>query len=246
MKKMQVNMIVNSNLCLKDPIQTELGRKMIQHSILMIDEIGIDQFTFKKLARKINSTEPSIYRYFENKHLLFVYLINWYWEWMKVRIDLQTMNIDDPMKKLNKVIGIIVDSSKRNTETPYVNEDALHRIVVREGIKAYHSINIDEDNKGGFFLAYKSLCQQIADILMEVHPGIKYPRSVASMLIETANNNIYFSQHLPRLTDIRGEGEALNQEVIEFISYLVSKLVIPKSSVIQMNQKMKGKKIQTA
>jgi AcrR family transcriptional regulator len=222
---MSVNLTINSNLCLKDPTQTELGRKIIQHSVLLIEEIGIDQFTFKKLAKKISSTEASVYRYFENKHLLFIYLLNWYWEWMKFRIDLQTMNIEDPMRKLKIVLRIIVDSSRRNTETPYIDEDVLHNIVVREGIKAYHSKSVDKENREGYFLAYKSMTKKVADILLEVKPSLKYPHSMASTLIETANNNIYFAQHLPRLTDIReSDGEELTDQVVQLLEYMVDKM----------------------
>jgi hypothetical protein len=41
------------------------------------------------------------------------------------------------------------------------------------------------------------------------------------MLIETANNNIYFAQHLPRLTDIDGKGDALNDAVVEMLECFV-------------------------
>lgn len=222
MNRMSVNLVLNTSLCQKDPIQTELGRKIIQHSILLIEEMGIDQFTFRKLAKKIGSTEASIYRYFENKHLLFIYLINWYWEWVKFRIDLQTMNIEDPVRKMKIILRIIVDSSRRNTETPYIDEDILHAIVVREGIKAYHSKSVDEENEEGYFLAYKSLCKKVADSLLEVNPDLKYPKSFASMLIETANNNVYFAQHLPRLTDIKnGTEDDLSDQVVKLLEYLV-------------------------
>ncbi|MBX7095326.1 MAG: TetR/AcrR family transcriptional regulator, partial [Flavobacteriales bacterium] len=71
---------------LKNPEETELGRNIVGHSILMIEEMGIEQFTFKKLAEKIGSTEASVYRYFENKHQLLLYLISWYWTWLNHRI----------------------------------------------------------------------------------------------------------------------------------------------------------------
>ena len=87
MAPVKINLEINPKLYLKDPQHTQLGRNIIEHSVLMIDEIGLDHFTFKKLAVTISSTEASIYRYFENKHNLFVYLLNWYWEWMIVRID---------------------------------------------------------------------------------------------------------------------------------------------------------------
>jgi AcrR family transcriptional regulator len=70
---------VNSKTYVKDPETSDLGKKIIKNSILLIDEIGFEEFTFKKLGEKIGSNESSIYRYFENKHKLLVYLSSWYW-----------------------------------------------------------------------------------------------------------------------------------------------------------------------
>ena len=48
---------VNDNLYVKTLETSELGKKIIQHSIILIDEIGFE-FTFKKLGeKKINSTK---------------------------------------------------------------------------------------------------------------------------------------------------------------------------------------------
>ena len=244
MDKISLHLVVNSNLYLRDPLQTELGRKIIQHSVIMIDVHGIEQFTFKKLASEIGSTEASIYRYFDNKHRLVVYLINWYWEWVKFRIQLQTMNVHDPLTKMKIVLRIIVDSSKRHMETPYVNEDILHKIVVREGIKAYHSKTVDEENEEGYFLAYKALCSTLADIVLEINPHFKYPRAFASMLIETANNNIYFAQHLPRLTDIDARVDDLNEAVIEMLECFVFNIIDQAPSSKLTFQSPNGLKIQ--
>ncbi len=225
MNNITFNLVLNNKLCQRDPLQTELGRKIIQNSVQLIDRYGIDQFTFKKLATEIGSTEASVYRYFENKHRLFIYLLNWYWEWVRFRIHLQTMNIVDPVERMKKALRIIVDSSKRNLETPYIDEDVLHNIVVREGIKAYHSKTVDEENEEGYFLAYKSLCEMIANFILELNPDFAYPRSFASMLIETANNNIYFAQHLPRLTDLEAQGDALNDAVVKMLECFVFNII---------------------
>lgn len=48
-----IQMKLNERLYLRDPQDTKLGRKIIQHSILLIDEIGFEAFTFKKLADQI-------------------------------------------------------------------------------------------------------------------------------------------------------------------------------------------------
>ncbi|MFZ9029367.1 MAG: TetR/AcrR family transcriptional regulator, partial [Crocinitomicaceae bacterium] len=79
----RVSISVNENVFLKDPTSTELGRKIVRASIDLIDELGFEDFTFKKLALAIGSTEASVYRYFENKHNLLAYLTMWYWGWME-------------------------------------------------------------------------------------------------------------------------------------------------------------------
>jgi AcrR family transcriptional regulator len=219
MKPLVVHLTINPNLYHKDPQKTDLGKKIIEHSVLLIDEIGLDQFTFKKLAEIIGSTEASIYRYFENKHQLFVYLLNWYWEWMIIRIDLNTLNIKSPIERLTISLGVIVDTAKRNTAIEFVDEEVLHRIVVTEGAKGYHHKLVDEENRDGFFLSYKNLCGKIADMILEINGKFPYPRALASMLVETANNNLYFAQHLPRLTDLDGQNEKLSAQLKQMLEF---------------------------
>lgn len=212
---------LNKNLYLKNPMKTELGKRLISDSVILIDQIGLDQFTFKKLALKMKSAEATIYRYFENKHQLFVYLLNWYWEWLAVRIDFNTLNIKSPSKRLRIVIDVIVDTINRNTSIEYINEEALHRIVVREGIKAYHHKLVDEDNREGFFLSYKSLCGKIAAIIKEISPAFAFSRALASTLIETANNNLYFARHLPRLTDLKADDPDFSGQLKQMLEFFV-------------------------
>ncbi len=194
---------LNEKLYHRDPQGTRLGKRIIQHAILLIDEIGFEDFTFKKLAERIQSTEASIYRYFENKHRLLLYLLCWYWEWMKFQIDFNTMNIEDPRERLRIAIATIVDTAKRNTSIDFVDEDILHRIVVSEGTKAYHTKQVDQENNQGFYLTYKSLNKKIADIISTINSNYPYPRALAATLLEMGNNHIYFAQHLPSMTDVK-------------------------------------------
>lgn len=208
-----IQLNLNEKLYLKDPQDTKLGRNIIQHSILLIDEIGFEAFTFKKLAKEIRSTEASIYRYFENKHLLLIYLLNWYWAWMKFSIEFNTMNVKDPQQKLSIAINSIVDTSRRNASISFVDEDVLHRIVLAESTKAYHTKGVDQENKFGFFAAYKSLSKSISDIIQEVAPDYPYPRALSSTLLDMANNHTFFAKHLPSLTDITIKESDLSQVV---------------------------------
>jgi AcrR family transcriptional regulator len=56
----------NFKIFVKDPETSALGKKIIKESIILIDEKGFDNFTFKKLGERIGSNESSIYRYFES------------------------------------------------------------------------------------------------------------------------------------------------------------------------------------
>ena len=82
---------MNEALYLRNPENSELGKGILKFSIQMINEIGFEAFTFKKLAKEIASTEAGIYRYFENKHRLLVYLTAWYWSWLEYQILFQTI-----------------------------------------------------------------------------------------------------------------------------------------------------------
>ncbi len=215
---------LNRSLYSRDPQDSALGRNIIKHSILLIHEIGFESFNFKKLSQEINSTEASIYRYFDNKHLLLLYLTNWYWEWANYLIEINTMNIENPLRKLKIAIRTIVHASSENPAIDYVNENILHNIVINESSKAYHTRTVDEENKMGLFLSYKEVVKRLAGIIAEVNPDFPYKKSLASNLFEMANNQIYFVQHLPRLTDLKNRAGSY-EELEEMLRYFAFKLL---------------------
>ena len=219
-----IKISLNDKLYLRDPQQTNLGQNIIRYSILLIDELGFEDFNFKKLSQKMGSTEASVYRYFENKHLLLIYLVSWYWEWVSYLIDINTMNIDDPVKKLERVIETIVYASKDNPSIDYVNESVLHRLIISEGTKAYHTKQVDKENRDGFFLNYKKLSEKVADIVTKVNANFLYPHTLASNLFEMANNHTYFALHLPRLTDVAVKGDNYG-EVEKMLKYFAFSLL---------------------
>jgi AcrR family transcriptional regulator len=220
----EIKISLNNGLYLKEPQDSKLGRNIIKHSILMIDKFGFESFTFKKLAEEINSTEASIYRYFENKHLLLLFLVNWYWEWVSYLIGINTINVEDPKKKLKIIIHSFVYASKENPSVTYVNESKLHRIVISEGNKTYHTKEVDNENSKGFFKSYKDLAESVSNVISEINPVFKYPFSLATNLFEMSNNHIFFAKHLPRLTDISVEKNEVF-EVESMLNYFANKLL---------------------
>src|SRR5690242_16757158 len=76
---LKISIPVNPAVYLKNPETSDLGRKIIGRSIDLIEKMGFEAFTFGKLSKAINSPEASVYRYFESKHMLLLYLTSWYW-----------------------------------------------------------------------------------------------------------------------------------------------------------------------
>lgn len=215
---------LNDSLYSRDPQNTELGQRILKHSIILIDEIGLENFTFKKLAIEIESTEASMYRYFDNKHQLLLFLTSWYWQWVQYLISIHTLNIEDPERRLQIMMKSIINATSENALTEYINENLLHNIIINEGSKAYHTHDVDEENKHGIFSSYKELAEIIAQAILAINPSFPYPHSLASNILEMANNQVYFAQHLPRLTDIKVPKGDLSQ-LETMMEFFVMKLV---------------------
>lgn len=214
-----IQIVLPAKLYLRDPEQTELGHKIVDHSIKLIDKLGIEKFTFKKLALEINSTEASIYRYFENKHKLLLYLVSWYWSWLEYLIDYETHNIANPVKKLRLAIQVLANSSNYDPNFSHIDEAALHRIVVAESSKAYLTKDVDGENEEGLFQGYKGLCGKLTEIVSAVRPEYPYPKALVITAIATSRKQIFFAQHLPSLTELRVVN-GNNAEIADFLESL--------------------------
>jgi hypothetical protein len=210
---------MNEKLFIKDPEQSELGKKIILHSIQLIHKSGFEIFTFKKLAVNIGTTEAGIYRYFENKHRLLIYLSAWYWSWLEYQVTFQTNNITDPVVKLKRVIKLLATAVENDSSTRYVDESILHQIIITEGTKAYLTKRVSEDNKDHLFKPYKDLCAVIGNIILECSPEYKYPKSLGSTIIEMAHFQNFFMNNLPSLTDFGQDKD--ETEIVRFLEDLV-------------------------
>ncbi len=192
---------VNEKLYVKNPETTELGKKILEKSIVLIDEIGFENFTFKKLGEQIGSNESSIYRYFESKHKLMLYLSSWYWGWIEYRLVFATSNITDSMEKLKRAITIVTDKIEDDTATLHINEAILNSIVISEFTKTLLTKEVEEENKTGYFQVYKRVINRIITLILEVQPNYQYPKSLASSIVEGALHQHYLKKHLKTITD---------------------------------------------
>lgn len=192
---------VNPKIYIKDPETSALGRRIIQNSIALIDEIGFDGFTFKKLGERIGSNESSVYRYFESKHKLLVYLSSWYWSWMEYRIVFATANIPDPSEKLKKAVTLATETIMDDASTDYIDESVLNRIIIAEFTKTFLTKEVDEENKEGFFLIYKRVVNRIVGMITECNPNFPYPKSLASAIMEGSLHQHFIKDHFKTITD---------------------------------------------
>ena len=208
---------LNENLYLRDPQGTELGRRLVGESVRLIDEIGFEQFTFKKLAAEINSTEASVYRYFENKHRLLVYLVAWHWTWLRYQIRFHTHNMAAPDQRLRLALRVLCHAHLDDPDTLGLDEAALYRVVVAEASKSYLTKEVDADNRAGLFQEYKQLAADLVVMVKEIRPDYAFPHALVSTLLEASRKQLFFAQHLPCLTDAADSGVS---PVLPFIEQL--------------------------
>lgn len=217
LSKIQIK--INERVYLKDPESSELGRKIVRQSIALIDTIGLENFTFKKLSKEIGSTEASVYRYFENKHKLLIYLVSWYWNWMEYQLVFQTSNLESPEKVLEKAISTLAKPIEIDNQYEIIDATALHRIVVSESAKAYLTKEVDSDNKEGYFASYKRLTHRVAAMILKLNPNYKFPNALVSIIMESSHQQSYFAKHLPSLTEVKGDDN--EESLIEFLTDLI-------------------------
>lgn len=192
---------INQKIYVKDPESSDLGKRIVERSILMIDEMGFESFTFKKLGTKIGSNESSIYRYFENKHKLLLYLTSWYWGWLEYQLVFSTNSIANPKTKLEKAIEIVTKTTVEDSAFSHINEVLLNKIVINEYSKSYLTKEVDTENKEGYFVIYKRLVTRISQMIKLVDAKYGYPSSLASTILEGSLHQHFLKDHFSSLTD---------------------------------------------
>jgi AcrR family transcriptional regulator len=199
--KSQLNIILSKDLYIKDPTSSDLGRKILIEGLNLLFEIGLEGFTFKKLATKIETTESTIYRYFDSKNQFLFYLFNYYWSWMEIQLQMSIANIINPKVKLKNAIKLIAKTSKNDCSTPYIDEGILQKVLMIESSKIFLTKKVDEENNLGFFKHYKQFVQLISEVVLEINPKFPYSHTLVSTVIESLFHQRFFVQHLPSLSD---------------------------------------------
>lgn len=224
MPQVHISVDICDTIYLRDPLETTLGRKMIKHAVILLHEIGFEQFNFKKLAIQMGSTEASVYRYFENKYKLLAYLVAWYWDFMHFMILMDTRNIKDRREKLYRMVDTLVNSLTEAPVPEYMDHEKLHMIVVENATKVYHNKQVDTLQKEGFYTNFKKLVKRISGSIREVDPAYAYPVALATNIVDVSLNNEYYIEHFPSLTDSNNKQNAdAKVETSKMIKYLLDR-----------------------
>ncbi|CAL2086740.1 Regulatory protein, tetR family [Tenacibaculum sp. 190524A02b] len=202
MKRLLSNIKIDipEGIYIKDPESSSLGKKIISNSIILIEEIGFERFNFKKLGTSIGSNESSIYRYFESKHHLLIYLTAWYWGWLEYLLVIETYSISNSKDKLIKAIEVVTRTTKQDNNYGHINEVLLNKIVINENSKSYLTKDVDNENKEGFFLPYKRVVRRLSEIILAYNNNYKYALSLASTLTESGLHQHFIKLHFPSIT----------------------------------------------
>lgn len=209
---------VHDEIYLKDPLSSALGKKIINQSLELIADLGMEGFTFRKLAEKIGSTEGAIYRYFENKHKLLLYHTAWYWGWLEHHLVFSITNMEDPHEKMKVAIRLLVEGPK-NKENQYLDSVLLTQVVTEESYKSFLTKEVDIENKNGYFKFFQRISKRLADIIHEINPNYPYPKTLASTLMESTLLQAFFLKHMPAMTELSVKGD----EKVDFYHELVFK-----------------------
>ncbi len=192
---------VPEGIYIKNPESSELGKKIVEHSIILIDEIGFEDFTFKKLGQLIGSNESSIYRYFESKHMLLIYLSSWYWRWIEYQLVIETFSIKDTKEKLVQAIEVVTRTTEEDKNFSHINEVLLNKIIINENSKSYLTKRVDSENKEGYFLPYKRVVRRLASIISDHNKTYEFPLTLASSITEGALHQQFLKLHFKTITN---------------------------------------------
>ncbi len=193
-------------IALRNPQATQLGQRIIEGSIFLIDELGFEQFTFKKLAQSVGTTEASVYRYFASKQKLLLYLINWYWGRLECRLLLESQG-GSVKERLDKALDLVL--ILKATSMSFASEKRLQRIVIHEAPKVFLTKAVDADHQTGYHAIYTEIVRYVSDLVRAYQPACKYPEMLVSTLLEGSLQQRFFSEHLPEVTNASEQEDAV-------------------------------------
>jgi AcrR family transcriptional regulator len=202
--------IQHADLFERDPYLSDNGRRLIANAARMIADEGLDAFTLKKLAQECGVTEPTVYRYFNNKILLCAYLCSIHWTWRQWQVVIATSNLKSGKKKLMKVAEIFLADLSNEGVLQGIKCKYLTRIVEREWTRLLHPLHY----KPAITITFDQLVERLYILVREANPNFAFHKDFAFMLPELCFYN-YPSA---------GSASSVRRHSLKFINHLIDQL----------------------
>lgn len=212
---------IPSRMAQHDPSHSRTGLKILNTAIQMIADEGYEVFHLSKLAEKADTVESTVYRYFENKHKLLLYISGWYWAYLDFSIDYETRETGDSQQILQKAIELMAGKNLPKNTDLIGDPLLIHRIIIMEFSKIYTTQMAHEDNKEGYFVYFKTFVNKIGNILADSMPNYKFTRSFAFLLVSGIYQQAHVAEKLPALSDYE-QKEPMDEFLSRFVKNLVS------------------------
>ncbi|MCD6555829.1 MAG: TetR/AcrR family transcriptional regulator [Bacteroidales bacterium] len=118
---------------------SERQEQIIEESINLIAEKGIQGFTIKNLSKAIGISEPGIYRHFENKTQILLTILDGFTELAEMLSGLINNNKLSTVQKISFMFNKMVERFKQSpslvsvifSEEIFKNEDVLRRKIIK-------------------------------------------------------------------------------------------------------------------
>jgi AcrR family transcriptional regulator len=206
---------ISSEAFVKNPISSELGIRIVQNAIILMNRNGVNEFTFRKLAQHLCTSEASIYRYFESKMQLLNFLSQLYWHEVKELILEEIIGVHTSEDKIIKAIEIFCNPHLPSKQNSFVDMSELHQLIIQEGV----TTNLwGESHQTDDHSSQKRLIQYLSEVILSINPNYSYPKTLISTMIHTCHLQLLFCTHLPYYTDISAEDL---KGVVSFVSGLI-------------------------
>lgn len=204
---LNIQVKVDKRLYVNDPFNSDLGRKIIAEGTVQLNQIGVEKFTFRKLAKKTSCTEAAVYRYFENKYKLLNYIISWYYGWLEYHIVFTVNQKEEPSEKIDKLIELLTEPVETDPNVKDISNKDVHELVIRENIKVIHTVITDEElDKQGYSFAFNNIINRIQSLLEQLSCDPKTSRSLASFIFFQSQQMSFLSRHRKTLVNNDHEG----------------------------------------
>lgn len=216
----QLELHIPACLYIKNPKESALGEKIIESAAELIPQLGIEEFTFKKLALHIGCTEATVYRYFENKHQLLLYILHIFWGWHEYQITFATQNLESASIKLKRTISLLSNPVFEF----FPKKKHAHNVMqtaINEGIKIHLTRHLKEEINQGAMDSYYRIVKRISGFIGELDSNYPYPDALSSSILDGALLQLFYKRYCPGISDATES----NQDIEKFLLQLLPKKI---------------------